>query len=477
MPAVARPFGRYTTPPAQSPGVVRDLDGIALELEDEPVGRGGQGIVYRVRNSRRYAVKLVATEPSSRLGDSLAERLARLQWLPLEGIPITRPLKPLAEPHVGYIMELLDGMIPIASLAVQPESDATPVEDWYRGGGGLRRRLRLLSHCAAALAKLHGRGIVYGDIAPTNVLLSPDVRNDHVWLIDPDNLAVESSARRRTVWTDLYRAPELVRGQSGNTPFSDVYSFAILAYQTLRTDHPLIGDYVYGDSDLELEVQRGDIPWTGHRTDDRNRSECGLREGIVLTNHLKQMFARNFEEGLSEPFKRPEAAAWADELAAAAELTVSCRNQQCGHTYFVQQRNCPFCGSGLPEMLVAVVRERVPSIFGESKGRPSDHGTGRMIVFQDGQPRPITARTAEFASDDPARPCVDVRWEGGRTVSLRNRSPRPIRLVTRIMQHGSTLYPDTAATEPVDEFLQLHFGEDRQAHRFVTFHLNPWKGV
>lgn len=40
--------------------------------------------------------------------------------------------------------------------------------------GGLHRRLRLLAKLARTLAKLHGRGLAYGDLSPANIFVSKD---------------------------------------------------------------------------------------------------------------------------------------------------------------------------------------------------------------------------------------------------------------------------------------------------------------
>ncbi len=465
--------GTFPWPENHVPASVRDIDGNALELDDRAIGRGGQGVVYRIRQTR-YAVKLADEHTDPGPGDSLGERLARVRWLPLEGLPISRPLKPLAEPHVGYTMDLLEDMAPIAGLCEPPEGQ---IEPWYLAGGGLRRRLRLLARCAAVLGTLHGRGLVYGDISPGNVLVSAGLEHDQVWLIDPDNIAIENSARKRIVGTRLYRAPEIVRRQSGNTSFSDACSFAILAYQTLRGDHPLIGDLADESPEREDDVERGLLPWTGHTTDARNRSSYGIPADAVLTSRLAEMFQRNFEDGLSNPQQRPSANAWAAALGGAADVTVTCPARGCGHSYYAFAPHCPFCRSALPDTMVVGVREQVPGHFGLRGAKPVIFDEASWIVLEADRPFLVTARHAQLVADDPDQPVLKLIWREGGVVDVENAGTAPVRRVPPTGGAGRTLLPGAWTSERVEAGWRIHFGDDRRIHRLLTFHQPARQGA
>lgn len=468
MGAVGRP--KPTSPdPGSAPTGVRDSDGNPLELEPHPISRDGRGTVYRVSLSD-YAVKLMddqAAGPEEHVyvGESLMARLSRVRWLPLEDLPIFTPITKLAAPHVGYVMRFLDGMVPIAGLCEPPEGELKP---WYLEGGGLRRRLRLLARYAGTLATLHGRGLVYGDVAPGNVLVSAAVRNNDVWLIDPDNITTESSASQRPGGTRLYRAPEIVRQEGGATQFSDAYSFAILAYETLRADHPLIGDAT-ADLARQHDAESGLLPWTGHATDERNRSHYGIPAKWVLTSRLTKLFGQAFENGLRAPLRRPRMLAWLAALGAAADRTVSCANRDCRHTYYAFAARCPFCETPPPDTIVVGIHDQIPGAFGIREDKPVLSAAADWIVLQDGEPFVVTTRHSRLVASADEKLVLRLRWRLDGTLELSNVGDSPVRWMPPGAGAGRTLRPGASTKGRSDGGWLVHFGDDQRIHRVLTF--------
>src|SRR5690554_5203367 len=91
--------------------VVVDEKGTQFRL-GRLIGRGGQGAVYEVEGGR-FAVKTI-NGGSVRERDALRNRLEYVRRLDLSGLPIARPRTMLKQP-VGYVMDLLDGVIPMGS--------------------------------------------------------------------------------------------------------------------------------------------------------------------------------------------------------------------------------------------------------------------------------------------------------------------------------------------------------------------------
>lgn len=453
--------------PQQGPSLVTEVDGRPLELEDLPIGSGGQGSVYRVRQSR-LAVKLIHARPEQEeLGDSLPERLDRLRWLPLEGLPIVRPIRSLAPPHLGYSMDLLEDMESLEPLCEAPEGDLI---DWYLAGGGLGRRLHLLARLADILAVLHSRGMIFCDLSPRNVLVSASTHHRQVWLIDPDNIAVESSAKGRTIGTERFMAPELYKDGTGNTQFSDVFSLAVLVHLALRADHPLIGDLADLSIENERRALRGELPWTGHRDDTSNRSECGLPEGPILTAKIRSLMQQSFDAGLNDPTARPTARAWANALGAAADLVLACGRPNCRGNYYMFQKQCPYCDAPRPDFVLAMIRTHLPANRGLQGREPGRVDSDAGVVLMKERPVHVTQRHSQLLAESVETPVVRLRWDGDDEVVIENLGDGPVRRVPPSGGAGRRLMRRSVATERISSAWELHFGEDDRIHRMISFH-------
>ncbi|MYW04971.1 hypothetical protein, partial [Streptomyces sp. SID3343] len=306
--------------------VLYDESGTPLRLGGL-LRNGGRGQVWSVAGGRAAVKVLRAT----RAGDAerLRARLAAVRRYDLDGIPIARPLSMLGEERVGYVMELPGDMIAIESLGRIPQR--VKLGEHYRGTGGLGRRLRLLTSTAEALARLHARALAFGDVSPVSILVSRESAHEQVWLIDPDNLTVESAAADRPVYTPGYAAPELIDARCGYSTSSDSFAFAVVAFETLVLAHPFRGDLAYEDVDREADAFAGLLPWVDHSSDDRNRSRFGLHREAALSKGLLRLFRQTFEEGLHDPAARPTLGEWASGLAKAAALTIGCPRCAAGY--------------------------------------------------------------------------------------------------------------------------------------------------
>lgn len=205
-----------------------------FELE-RPLGTGGQATVWAAFDrglKRHVAVKVLLAEVAStpafteRLKKE-AESLARISHsnvLPilhmgeLEG----RPFLVLPLVNGGSLANLLE------ARGVLPFDEARPI----------------LRGIAAALAAAHSAGIVHRDVKPSNVLLDGPERR--VLLADfgiATDVEPEEAGLTLTgvqVGTPRYMSPERHAGERTTTS-SDVYSFGLVAYQTLYGAPPHVG--------------------------------------------------------------------------------------------------------------------------------------------------------------------------------------------------------------------------------------------
>lgn len=443
------------------------------------LGRGGQGAVFAVEGGR-LAVKLVL-DRSPRAQERLRDQLAMVGRLPLDDLDVARPLEQLRPPHVGYVMDLFTGMVPLRSLG-RPPKGVESVKVWYAETGGLRRRLRLLARAAETLAALHGRGLVYVDPSPHNVFVSEAVDAQEVRLIDTDNLRPATS-RANCVFTPGYGAPEIVRQKSFPSTLTDAYAFAVMAFETLALTHPMIGDAVRdGPPEREGDALAGKVPWIDEPADDSNRSSTGIPRDLVLSPGLRDDFQAAFGPGRNDPDARPGMARWAEHLHRAADRVLVCPG--CGGGYYWNLKACPWCDADRPSVIAATVLlwdpsrsrmtrdgafEPAPGVLAEASGKPR---VMDVVVLADGETCLLAERVTR--GNGSPKPHIQVTMKKGR-LGVALAGPGPIRLVSADGRRERALGARETSLALGDRGADwtVHLGPDDAIHRVLRFDLHP----
>jgi serine/threonine protein kinase/WD40 repeat protein len=165
--------------PAQPAGGLSATERYALEGE---VGRGGMGVVYRIRDrrlNRTLAMKLrsagsdTPTNASERIG--LARFLEEAQvtaQLDHPGIVAVHDLGVDEAGHLFFTMKLVKG-----------RDLGKVIEQARRGEGGwnLSRAVGVLVKACQALAYAHSKGVIHRDLKPTNIMVG---RFGEVYVMD-----------------------------------------------------------------------------------------------------------------------------------------------------------------------------------------------------------------------------------------------------------------------------------------------------
>lgn len=394
---------------------VQDSKGSVYELCGE-LSRGGQGVVYHTQ----YPQVLVKgfTSKDEQLRQRWRQRLAWLVRQDLADLKIARPLVLLADTRCGYVMELMDGLVPLQSLLesyVAAEQDG--IADYLRQGG-LRRRIRILCQLARTLNQLHARGMLYGDLSPSNIFVSDDPAYAETWLIDCDNISLEAHSSL-TLHTADYGAPEVVRGDGLLSSLTDAWSFAVIAYQLLTHNHPFKGEQVNdGEPEEEDAALRGERPWIYDGQDDTNACFNNLPIQLMEHSKLPGLFARCFEQGKVLPAERPGMAEWLEALSEVDERLIHCAD--CSATTLVpltvqtlDEQLCFFCDEPLDtravlfEEFIELVPEDDQS---EQQATPETPlATGRKVWLQPGQSVELKRLMPTFSYD--LRPSDHIRIE------------------------------------------------------------------
>lgn len=401
------------------------------------LSRGGQGRVMRTREPD-IALKLELVDEETQTDAQQIEvrnqRYRRLRLLPIpQGLTITLPQATLTD-HVGYVMELLEEMIPFGKAFDQEQqipADALRQTEWmcrtfcgeelqtaaenysrWYTTGGARRRLCAWQKAAILVERLHGNGLVYCDFSMNNLFISEQTQQEDeaVWLIDADNLHIIGEPGG--AYTPGYHAPELVLDPA-HPQFSfasDSYSFAILLFESLTMQHPFHGRMYEGEDDwddpIEDRIDRGEIPWILDEENPSNQVEqLPLATEYFLSDELNTLFARCFSaEGRMDPVSRPTMAEWSEELSRLLDCTVACPG--CGLHFNAGESEgtrirCPWCDDWVDTIRVDCFAgtERVWRWVHE---KPGDDTPVRV---------PLRAMGGRIAETDDA---FSVRAESGR---------------------------------------------------------------
>jgi eukaryotic-like serine/threonine-protein kinase len=256
-----------------------DLQGIGPYRIVESLGQGAMGVVYRARHAtseRAVALKTVRV-PSPRLLDSIRREIHALTRIRHPGV--VRILdNGVHEGRPWYAMDLLEGeslrhfgqriwsryrqptipvgvteglsetdalSVGIADLqAISSRGSAQPNGSLPAAGGELIAVVKIVRRVCAALAYLHGEGLINCDLKPENILL---VRGEPV-IIDFGLTAHHPGGSSREeleaipgmAGTVPYMSPEQIRGEFVDAR-SDLYSVGCLLYELVVGAQPFEG--------------------------------------------------------------------------------------------------------------------------------------------------------------------------------------------------------------------------------------------
>ena len=307
------------------------------------LGQGGQGAVYRVLSDDDLAIKgIVKSMSALQFNDdkdsqeswilqdeTVYEKYAvKIHGLMALGIfynieHVALPIAMLAKPYCGYVMWLMNGLEEIA----KQKPARGDVALMAGKNSGLKKKLLVLRELTLIINKLHANGLIYCDLSLQNVYVSKSPDDHQVWLIDSDNL-VFSNHSRRSIGTPGFRAPEIAKRESPNTFYSDMYSFAVVAFWYLTGESPFVnagaGDLGWDDgweNEISDTIDDGSVDYMY----EDDGSKLGIPLDYVSTEKMKQLFYRTLcKEGREHPKTRPTASEWYEALEEALDQLDFC---------------------------------------------------------------------------------------------------------------------------------------------------------
>jgi serine/threonine-protein kinase len=197
---------------------------------DEPIGRGGMGVVYaatHTRLRRKAALKILSPELAD--DDMFRERFIRESQL----------VASLDHPSVIPIYDANeeDGVLYLAMRYVKGLDLERMLEE--HGRLELSEALRIIEPVASALDEAHAHDLIHRDVKPANILIEQQTR--HVYLTDFGLARLGSSTGfTRTgsfLGTVHYCSPEQIEGKKVGGR-ADIYSLGCVLYHCLTGQPP-----------------------------------------------------------------------------------------------------------------------------------------------------------------------------------------------------------------------------------------------
>jgi DNA-binding helix-hairpin-helix protein with protein kinase domain len=314
------------------------------------LARSGQGTVYFTDDPRVLAKVYTSNQDPERY-DKIKVMVEYVPedptWQAQQHISIAWPRDMLLDDKgtsIGFLMPYIENALELTHV-YNPAFRArhAPRFNWfYLHNTAL--------NYASAVAAVHAKGYVIGDIKPQNVLVN---RRALISLIDTDSFQVISPRSglrfRCPVGTEGFTPRELLL-RLGGAKFSeadrsemhDRFGMAVIIYLLLFGRHPFMEGRWKGPGDppppdervlrgLWLHVPGGEI--------SRDRGTIPLE---IIHPALQQCMRRCFIEGHHEPSLRPSAMEWRNALKTAIAELISCP-KQANHYYSRHTLTCFWC--------------------------------------------------------------------------------------------------------------------------------------
>jgi hypothetical protein len=318
-----------------------------LDLEIQPLGRGGEAAIFPVigeagliakiyhRSREEYADKIarmLAAPPNDPMAKS---GHASIAW------PIDRLFAPGEDGRfVGYLMPRIDRARLIYEY-YNPRSRQQICPLFHYG-----YLLRTARNLAAAVRALHEGGYLIGDVNESNILVTSQAL---VSLVDTDSFQVpaEEGMFRCRVGKPEYTPPELMGARFAEIdrgPEHDAFGLAVLIFQLLmQGTHPFAGVFTReGEADsIPRRILNGYWPYVVSRQVPLQPSPHAP-PFEALPPLVQELMRRAFDEGHSDPQARPRAAEWQRALNESEKTLTTCGvNPQ--HLHVKGLDTCPWC--------------------------------------------------------------------------------------------------------------------------------------
>lgn len=130
------------------------------------------------------------------------------------------------------------------------------LSQWLKSEQNLSDKLKVLEELSRIILAVHKEGVCHRDIKPDNVMIKP---SGGLFLMDlgiaksfDKKLQVHETTVGTVVGTPAYLAPEIIKKEQKSRYSSDIYAFALVAYEVLTGDFPFEDKADYRETFQEI---------------------------------------------------------------------------------------------------------------------------------------------------------------------------------------------------------------------------------
>lgn len=334
------------------------INGEPYVADDEPLGKGGEGTVYKILGKPDLVVKEfnenIRTETRHRKLLAMAQAnlsgnmLKQLCW-PIDVVYLNKNF-------VGYVMPKLENFI---------ELNVMYLDD---SGYNLEERLMVAKNLCAAINAVHNSGQVCGDLNPKNIVVNPET--SRVTLVDTDSYHITDARSgkiyRCEVGLPEYLAAEIQEKMMNNynlinaplptfTKETDLFALAIHIFALLMNGcHPFASAVDYSAALSVMSMSRSSVAAPQPIDNIRGGHFIFYKEtgGLVkpkyapdfniLPDYIQELFVRTFVDGHNDPTRRADTLEWYDALSKMQDELSVCPDHE-DHMYWSHLKECPWC--------------------------------------------------------------------------------------------------------------------------------------
>lgn len=339
-----------------------DQSGRQIRL-GEKLGTGGEATVYAAADNPQIVIKLY--HPGRHIDADKLSAMVSASHPALQNIaawPIAAVHKQVRGPAVGFMMpRIRDGFEIHELYSPTARQSRFPDATW-------RFLVHVAANCARALACLHSRNIVMGDVNQKNFMVHS---NGTIHILDCDSFQVQVRGQSYLcrVGVPEFTAPELhgLKLESVlRTENHDCFGLATLIFHLLFMGrHPYSGRYLgTGDMPLDRAIREGRFAYSSNGHQLAMLPPPRAPTLTFVTPEIAQCFQAAFAPLNGSSPRRPSSARWAAVLGDLESKLIDCKTD-IGHEYPRALGACPWCqlvaGGGANYFYTASIRKRLGS--------------------------------------------------------------------------------------------------------------------